>query len=143
MILFLRNNFEFMKTIELEETQQIELQFDKRGGLLPVAVQETSSGQVLMLASVDKHAFDYTIKNKKAAFFSTSRGKMWVKGETSGNYLDIDEILIDCDQDALVYKVTLVKDGVCHTFNSNNINRKACFYRSVDFLKYTLDFSEK
>lgn len=132
-----------MIVLELEETIVMKPQFEKRGGLLPVAVQETTTGQILMLASVNKEAFEYTVQNKVAAFFSTSRNKMWVKGEISGNYLQLDEVLIDCDQDALVYKVTLKKGGVCHTLNQFGENRKACFYRSLDIELQTLNFIEK
>ncbi|MBM3158168.1 MAG: phosphoribosyl-AMP cyclohydrolase [Bacteroidetes bacterium] len=132
-----------MNVKELEETTEIMPQFEKRGGVLPVAVQETSTGQILMLASVNKEAFEYTIQNKVAAFFSTTRNTLWIKGESSGNYLQLDEVLIDCDQDALVYKVTLKKGGVCHTFNENGENRKACFYRSLDNDLQTLKFLEK
>jgi len=132
-----------MNVKELEETTEIMPQFEKRGGVLPVAVQETSTGQILMLASVNKEAFEYTIQNKVAAFFSTTRNTLWIKGESSGNYLQLDEVLIDCDQDALVYKVTLKKGGVCHTFNENGENRKACFYRSLNNHLQTLKFLEK
>lgn len=132
-----------MNVKELEETTEIMPQFEKRGGVLPVAVQETSTSQILMLASVNKEAFEYTIQNKVAAFFSTSRNMLWIKGESSGNFLQLDEVLIDCDQDALVYKVTLMKGGVCHTFNENGENRKACFYRSLDNDLQTLKFLEK
>lgn len=132
-----------MNVKELEETTEIMPQFEKRGGVLPVAVQETSTSQILMLASVNKEAFEYTIQNKVAAFFSTSRNMLWIKGESSGNFLQLDEMLIDCDQDALVYKVTLKKGGVCHTFNENGENRKACFYRSLDNDLQTLKFLEK
>lgn len=132
-----------MTTLEIEESEQINLQFEKRDGILPVAVQETSSGQILMIDSINREAFDYSIKNKVAAFYSTSRKTFWVKGETSGNYLKLDKILIDCDQDALVFKVTLIKGGVCHTYNKNGTNRKACFYRSVNTELQTLEFLEK
>lgn len=91
-----------MNTAELEETTVIIPQFKKRGGLLPVAVQETSTGQILMLASVNKEALQYAIENRIAALFSTYRNKLWIKGENSGNYLQLDEVLIDCEQDALV-----------------------------------------
>ncbi|MFD2034592.1 phosphoribosyl-AMP cyclohydrolase [Belliella marina] len=117
--------------MDLEETTELRLQFGKRGGILPVVVQEFASGQILMLASVNEEAFEYTLQNKVAAFYSTSRKKLWIKGETSGNYLKMINILVDCDQDALVYQVSLEKGGVCHTFNQHNENRKACFYRRV------------
>ena len=132
-----------MIVLELEETIVMNPQFEKRGGLLPVAVQETSTGQILMLASTNKEAFEYSIQNKVAAFFSTTRNKLWIKGESSGNYLQLDEVLIDCDQDALVYKVTLKKGGVCHTFNQNGENRKACFYRALNNDLQNLKFLEK
>ncbi|AUC14039.1 phosphoribosyl-AMP cyclohydrolase [Tenacibaculum sp. SZ-18] len=130
-------------TLELEESESLYPQFDKRNGLLPVAVQETKSGQVLMLASVNKEAFQKTLRTKIATFWSTSRNELWTKGETSGDFLKIDNILIDCDQDALVYQVTLVGNGVCHTFNSQGIHRKACFYREIDLENNNLKFIEK
>jgi phosphoribosyl-AMP cyclohydrolase len=128
---------------ELEETQTLQLQFEKRGGLLPVAVQETKTGQLLMLASVNQEAFEITLKTKKATFWSTSKKEIWAKGLTSGNTLLIDEILIDCDQDAIVYKVTLENGGVCHTYNEQGENRKACFYRKLNLNDNKLDFLEK
>ena len=132
-----------MNTLKIEEGTEINLQFKKRNGILPVVVQETSTNEILMLASVNQEAFNYSIKNKIAAFFSTSRNTLWIKGESSGNYLELNEVLIDCDQDALVYKVTLKKDGVCHTLNQNGKNRKACFYRSLNMESNTLEFIEK
>lgn len=135
-----------MNTIDekiIEETTNLMPQFEKRGGILPVAVQETSTGQILMLASVNEEALEYTLKNKMAAFYSTSKQKLWVKGQSSGNSLQLDEVLIDCDQDAIVYKVTLQKGGVCHTFNQFGENRKACFYRTINSESNTLKFLEK
>jgi phosphoribosyl-AMP cyclohydrolase len=132
-----------MDNSELEETENLHLQFSKRGGLLPVAVQETQTGQVLMLASVNQEAFEITLKTKKATFWSTSKNEIWTKGLTSGNTLLIDEILVDCDQDAIVYKVTLEKGGVCHTYNEQGKNRKACFYRNLDVENNQLYFLEK
>ncbi|MEM9361338.1 MAG: phosphoribosyl-AMP cyclohydrolase [Bacteroidota bacterium] len=125
---------------ELEEGNQFAPQFDKRGGLLPVAVQETSSGQLLMLASVNEDALHQTIKTGLATFWSTSQKKLWVKGETSGDFLTVDNIFVDCDQDAFVYQVTLQGDGVCHTFNEQGKHRKACFYRNLDTKSNRLRF---
>ncbi|MFM8911757.1 MAG: phosphoribosyl-AMP cyclohydrolase [Flammeovirgaceae bacterium] len=132
-----------LSPVELEVGNQLHLQFEKRGGLLPVAVQESSTGQILMIASVNEAAVAYSLEHKRAAFYSVSRQRMWVKGETSGNFLQLDKILVDCDQDALVYQITLVKGGVCHTFNESGENRKACFYRSVDLESSRLEFLEK
>lgn len=116
----------------LEEGSEISLQFEKRGGLLPVAVQEYESGEILMIASVNREALDHSIKTKEATFWSTSRNELWVKGATSGNKMKIHEILVDCDQDALIYKVKLEVGGVCHTKTKEGKYRKSCFYRNID-----------
>ncbi|MCH2235801.1 MAG: hypothetical protein MK078_16290 [Crocinitomicaceae bacterium] len=129
-----------MNVVELEEGKTLNLQFEKRGGLLPVAIQETSSGQILMLASLNKEALDISIKTNLATFWSTSRKRLWTKGETSGDTLKLDKILVDCDQDALIFQVTLMGQGVCHTFNSNGEHRKACFYRELALDKNQLNF---
>lgn len=126
--------------IELEEGLELNPQFEKRNGLLPVAVQETTTGQLLMVASVNKEALSKTLKTKMATFWSTSRNKLWTKGETSGDMLRVDKILIDCDQDALVYQVTLLGDGVCHTYDAQGKHRKACFYRELDLEQNSLQF---
>ncbi len=128
---------------DIEESSEFNPQFKKRGGLLPVVVQETSTGEILMIASVNKEALHHTIRSQKATFWSTSRKELWVKGETSGNTIWIDEILVDCDQDALIYKVRLEGDGVCHTKNQNGSFRKSCFYRSLDLENTKLTFLEK
>lgn len=128
---------------EIEEGKDLRLQFEKRNGLLPVVVQESSSGDILMIASVNGEAFNQTIKTRKATFWSTSRQKIWMKGETSGNALLVEEILVDCDQDALIYKVTLDGYGACHTTNENGSPRKSCFYRKLNLNNLELDFLEK
>ena len=126
--------------IELEEGLRLDPQFSKREGLLPVAVQETGSGQLLILASVNKEALLKTLKTKMATFWSTSRKELWTKGDTSGDFLRVDKILIDCDQDALVYQVTQLGNGVCHTYDSKGNHRKACFYREINLEKNDLQF---
>ena len=128
--------------IELEEGQKLNPQFDKRGGLLPVAVQETSTGQLLMLASINEEALAKTLETKLATFWSTSRNELWTKGKTSGDLLRVDKILVDCDQDAFVYQVTLLGQGVCHTYDSQGNHRKACFYRELNLEQNSLQFIE-
>jgi phosphoribosyl-AMP cyclohydrolase len=128
--------------ISLEKSTQLHLQFEKRGGLLPVAVQESSSGKILMLASINEAAFEHTLQTGMATFFSTSRQQLWVKGETSGDFLRVDDIWVDCDQDAVVYQVTLLGEGVCHTFGPDWRHRKACFYRKLNPQKTELSFLE-
>lgn len=117
---------------DIEESLKPNLQFEKRGGLLPVVVQESSTGQVLMLGYANREAFERSMKYGRATFWSTSRQQIWTKGETSGNSLLIDEVLVDCDQDAIIYKVTLENGGVCHTFSCSGEHRKACFYREFE-----------
>lgn len=118
--------------VNLEETDKLALQFEKRNGLLPVIVQDHSSGQILMLGYTNMEAFEKTLSGGKAAFWSTSRNELWIKGETSGNVLHIAEILVDCDQDALIYQVHLSGEGSCHTKNQSGNFRQSCFYRKVD-----------
>ncbi len=102
--------------------------FDKRGGLVPVIVQDSQTGMVLMLVYTRKEEFLETLSTREAVFYSTSRNRRWKKGEgTSGNILLVQEAFIDCDEDALLYKVVQQKEesGACHTGNLT------CFYRSV------------
>ncbi len=90
------------------------LNFDGPGGLLPVVVQDSVSKVVLMQAWMNKEALDMSIKSGKLTFFSRSKNRLWTKGETSGNYLMVKELLADCDQDCLLAKVEPV-GPVCHT----------------------------
>ncbi|HAS43795.1 MAG TPA: phosphoribosyl-AMP cyclohydrolase [Microscillaceae bacterium] len=116
----------------LEEGLAFTPQFDKRGGLLPVVVQELSTGAILMLGYANQAALDETLQSGMATFWSTSRKELWTKGKTSGDYLKIENILVDCDQDALIYQVRMLGSGACHTKDANNEARKSCFYRAVD-----------
>ncbi|OHD10892.1 MAG: phosphoribosyl-AMP cyclohydrolase [Spirochaetes bacterium GWB1_48_6] len=115
-----------------ETGKSLNLDFEKRGGLIPVIVQDIASGEILMLAYSNKEAYEMTLAKGKATFFSTSRKELWTKGETSGDYLEIQEIRVDCDQDALIYKVKLLGDGVCHTWETKEKHRRSCFFRKVN-----------
>ncbi|MDA1340804.1 MAG: phosphoribosyl-AMP cyclohydrolase [Verrucomicrobia bacterium] len=99
--------------------------FDAHGLLTAVGV-EVGTGEILMTAHMNQEALEATRKSQRATFFSRSRKKLWVKGESSGNFLTVEEILVDCDQDCLVLKVRLPAGGVaCHT------GEKSCFYRTL------------
>jgi phosphoribosyl-AMP cyclohydrolase len=99
--------------------------FDAQGLLTAVAV-DADSGEVLMTAFMNAEALEATRTSKKATFFSRSRQKLWVKGESSGNFLAVEEILVDCDQDCLVLRVRLPAQGsACHT------GERSCFYRRL------------
>ena len=119
---------------QLEEGLEMALQFEKRGGLIPVVAQDYRSGEVLMVAYANEKALAETVKTGYATFWKTSENRPWTKGETSGDFLEVKEILTDCDQDALVYRVEKLGVGVCHT------ERGSCFYRRIsrgglEFLK--------
>lgn len=98
--------------------------FSKNGGLVPCVVQDAESLEVLMLAYMSEESLEKTLKTGLATYWSRSRQELWVKGETSGHYQHMQEILIDCDEDTLLLKVH--QDGAaCHT------GRRSCFYRTL------------
>ena len=94
-------------------------------GLMTAIAQETASGEVLMVAFMDREALDATRRTGLAHFHSRSRGRLWMKGECSGHVLHVEAILVDCDQDALVLKVRPA-GAACHT------GERTCFYRTLD-----------
>jgi len=98
--------------------------FDKMGGLVPAIIQDANTGEVLMLAYMNKEAFEKTRKTKKVTFWSRSRNQLWTKGETSGNFLDVVEIYSDCDDDAILIKAR-PHGPTCHTGN------KSCFFSRI------------
>jgi len=98
--------------------------------LLPVIVQEAQSLEVLMLGYTNERAWLHTLDTGFATFWSSSRNCLWVKGETSGDYLKVLQIRIDCDQDCILYQVERLGAGACHTKNARGDTRISCFYRS-------------
>jgi len=100
------------------------LQFDENG-LIPVVVQDASSGEVLMLAYMNAESLRRTLESGQAWFWSRSRQELWHKGATSGNFLNVKAILKDCDEDALVVKVEPLGPA-CHT------GERSCFYRELE-----------
>ncbi len=117
---------------ELEEGSSLAIDFDKRGGLVPGVVQDVRDGAILMLAYINREALDKTLDSGMATFWSTSRNQLWTKGETSGDFLKIVEVLVDCDQDALIYRVRPQGDGACHTRDpQTGKTRETCFYRRL------------
>ena len=105
--------------------ESFEPKFDEHG-LLPAVAVDTATGDVLMTAYMNREALEATRRTKKATFYSRSRKKLWVKGETSGNFLEVEEIRVDCDQDCLVIRVRLPAGGAaCHT------GERSCFYRKL------------
>ncbi len=110
---------------EIETTDRLEPQFDGTG-LISCIVVDTATGDVLMLAHMNEEALERTVRTGEAWFWSRSRRELWRKGESSGNTLAVSDMLIDCDQDAVLLKVKVAGQGVaCHT------GRRSCFYRRV------------
>lgn len=104
----------------------IDIDFDKSpDGLVPAVAQDWQTGEVLMLAFVNRQALEATVKSGLATYWSRSRNELWTKGLTSGHVQKVREILVDCDRDAILYKVEQV-GAACHT------GHRTCFYRRLD-----------
>ena len=101
------------------------LDFNKLGGLVPAIIQDAATGRVLMLGFMNEESFRMTVETGFATFFSRSRNKLWLKGESSGHRLVVKEIATDCDQDAVLVKVEALGPGVCHE------GYESCFFRRL------------
>jgi phosphoribosyl-AMP cyclohydrolase len=100
--------------------------FSKLQGLIPAVIQDADTGEVLMVGFMNEEALAKTRDTGFATFFSRTRNKLWMKGETSGNRLQVTRLLVDCDDDSLVVQVKRLGDGnVCHT------GERTCFYREL------------
>ncbi len=104
----------------------IKLNFNKTDGLLPAIAQDYATGEVLMLAYMNRDAWEATISSGKATYFSRSRQALWVKGETSGNVQIVKEIKVDCDEDTVLLKVEQIGSAACHK------GYGSCFFRKVE-----------
>jgi phosphoribosyl-AMP cyclohydrolase len=103
------------------------MDFSKLNGLVAAVIQDAGTREVLMVGFMNQAALDRTVESGFATFFSRTRNKLWMKGETSGNRLQVDRILVDCDDDTLLLLVTRLGDGnVCHT------GERTCFFRDLD-----------
>jgi len=102
-----------------------ELKFDDKG-LLTAIAQDFKTNEILMVAFMNLEALQKTIETEKAHYYSRSRAKQWLKGESSGHIQIVHEMYIDCDADAVVIKVEQVAGGACHT------GYRSCFYRTID-----------
>jgi phosphoribosyl-AMP cyclohydrolase len=122
--------FQFKQIIEFErhpkEFQMINLDFNKMDGLIPAITQEYDTGEVLMVAFMNKEAWEATLATGKATYYSRSRQELWVKGKSSGNLQLVKEIRIDCDNDAVLLRVEQLGGAACHT------GYRSCFFKHVD-----------
>ncbi len=105
---------------------EIQLDFSKFEGLVPAIVQDFETGEVLMLAFMNKEAWESTLSTGRATYFSRSRQKLWIKGETSGHVQMVREIRIDCDNDSVLLKIKQVGNAACHT------GYKSCFHKKIE-----------
>ena len=105
-----------------------ELDFDKMSGLLPAVVQDAASGEVLMVGFMNRDAYEGTLEKGYVTFFSRTRGKLWMKGESSGNRLRVISAATDCDRDTLLVRVAVEGEGVvCHR------GTRSCFTEEIAF----------
>ena len=105
----------------------VELDFSKTAdGLIPAIAQDWQTGEVLMLAYINRDSWEKTLATGKATYWSRSRTKFWVKGEESGNIQKVKEILVDCDLDTVIFKVEQVGGAACHE------GYHSCFFRKLE-----------
>ncbi len=115
-----------------ETTNKLQLDFTKLkkiaasdSDVLPVVVQDATSKEVLILAYANRLALEHSLETGKATFWSTSRNELWIKGATSGDYLELQDVLVNCEQNSLVYLVNPVTNAACHT------GKHSCYYRRI------------
>lgn len=104
----------------------MDLNFNKGDGLIPAIVQDAETKDVLMLAYMNRESWEATLKSGKATFWSRSRQKLWLKGESSGHVQIIKNIYIDCDDDTILLQVEQLGGAACHT------GHRSCFYRKLE-----------
>jgi phosphoribosyl-ATP pyrophosphohydrolase/phosphoribosyl-AMP cyclohydrolase len=103
------------------------MDYSKLNGLIPAVIQDAETSEVLMVGFMNEDALAHTRRTGFATFFSRTRNKLWMKGETSGNRLQVTELLVDCDDDTVLVKVKRLGDGnVCHT------GERTCFFRTLN-----------
>ena len=130
-------------TNNLEEGSSLNIEWDKLEkasnlkGLIPVAVQDIDSKNIILVAYINQKAFNESISRKLLILWSSSRNQLWIKGESSGNTYSLIEAYVNCEQNSLLFMVRAQKSGICHTKNSNGDARN-CYYRKINFDDITL-----
>lgn len=104
----------------------MQLDFTKLDGLIPAVIQDDKTGRVLMVGFMNEEAFNKTVETGFATFYSRSRNKLWLKGESSGHRLVVKSIQTDCDVDCVLVRVEAIGPGVCHE------GYQSCFFRTLD-----------
>ncbi len=123
---------------QLEEGPELQLDFHKLEkavaacpDILPVAVQDVDTGEVILVAYANELALHTAVRTRSAVFWSTSRNELWEKGKTSGEMFELIEVRVNCEQNSLVYRVRRRRGGICHTKNRAGQPRN-CFYRRLN-----------
>uniref|UniRef100_A0A7S4C8W8 phosphoribosyl-AMP cyclohydrolase n=1 Tax=Eutreptiella gymnastica TaxID=73025 RepID=A0A7S4C8W8_9EUGL len=123
---------------ELEEGVALTLDFTKLKkvancgvDVIPVVAQDATTKDIVVVAYVNEEALQHSLKTRTATFWSTSRNELWVKGATSGDYLDLVDVRVNCEQNSLLYLVKPRGVGACHTKDSEGKSRSSCYYRHV------------
>lgn len=124
---------------QLEESNELSIDFEKIGKIadncrdvIPVAIQNIDTKEVILVAYTNELAFKKSIETKSLVLWSTSRNELWEKGKTSGETFDLLEARVNCEQNSLVYFVRPRRGGICHTNNKNGEPRN-CYYRRINF----------
>ena len=124
---------------ELEEGHELALDFTKLKkvadcgeNLVPAVAQDASTGEVLIVGYANQLALETTLKEGMATFWSTSRNELWIKGKTSGDYLQLVEVRVNCEQNSLLYKVKPMGKGACFIIILRGPPRSGCYYRAID-----------
>ena len=125
---------------EIEEGLSLSLDYTKlkkvaacSEDVIPAIAQDAKSGEVLIVGYVNALALETAVREGMATFWSTSRNELWIKGKTSGDFLEIVDILVNCEQNSIVYKVRLKGKGSCHTKDRSGTPRRGCYYRRIKF----------
>jgi len=123
---------------ELENGTQLSLDFKKLAkvaacgeDLIPAVAQDANTGEVLIVGYVNALALETTLREGMATFWSSSRNELWIKGKTSGDYLEIVEIRVNCEQNSVLYRVKPKGQGACHVKDERGIARTGCYYRKI------------
>lgn len=111
---------------------------DRNPDVVPVAVQNADTGELILVAYANEQALEHSIKTGNATFWSTSRRELWEKGASSGETFELLEIRVNCEQNSLLYIVRPRRGGICHTKTVDGKPRAGCYYRKLDFATRTL-----
>ena len=112
--------------MNLEEDPSALIDFDKLGGIVPVIAQDDKTGDVLMMAYMNREAFEETLRTGRVCYFSRSRNRLWRKGEESGHVQELRGVYLDCDSDTLLVKVNQIGGAACHE------GYRSCFFRRIE-----------